>query len=44
MLINQKLIKDVNKFFGPYEAGMVYIEGAKPPLSSYQENDPDNFL
>lgn len=44
MLINQKLIKDVNKFFGPYEAGMVYIEGAKPPLSSYQKNDPDNFL
>lgn len=44
MLINQKLIKDVNKFFGPYEAGMVYIEGAKTPLSSYQENDPDNFL
>ena len=44
MLINQKLIKDVNTFFGPYEAGMAYTEGAKPPLSSYQENDPDNFL
>lgn len=44
MLINQKLIKDVNAFFGPYEAGMTYVEGAKPPLSSYQENDPDNFL
>ncbi len=44
MLINQKLIKDVNAFFGPYEAGMAYTEGAKPPLSSYQENDPDNFL
>ncbi len=24
MLINQKLIKDVNTFFGPYEAGMAY--------------------
>ncbi|MGI5911425.1 MAG: 4Fe-4S dicluster domain-containing protein [Syntrophomonadaceae bacterium] len=44
MLINQKLIKDVNTFFGPYEAGINYVEGAKPPLSSYQENDPDNFL
>lgn len=44
MLINRKLIKDVNAFFGPYEAGMDYTEGSKPPLSSYQENDPDNSL
>lgn len=44
MLINQKLIKDVDKLFGPYEAGMEYIEGAKPPLSVYQENDPDDFI
>ncbi|HHV16110.1 MAG TPA: 4Fe-4S binding protein [Gelria sp.] len=44
MLINQKLIKDVNAFFGPYEAGIGYVEGVKPPLSSYQENDPDDFL
>lgn len=44
MLINQKLVKDVNAFFGPYEAGMSYVEGAKPPLSSYSEKDPDNFL
>lgn len=43
MLINQKLVKDVNKFYGPYEAGMEYIEGAKPPLSVYKENDPDDF-
>ncbi len=43
MLINQKLIKDVNAFYGPYEAGMEYIEGAKPPLSVYKENDPDDF-
>jgi len=44
MLINQKLIKDVNEFFGPYEAGMQYVEGAKPAMSMYKEKDPDNFL
>ncbi len=44
MLINQKLIKDVNESFGPYEAGMKYIEGAKPALSMYNEKDPDKFL
>lgn len=44
MLINQKLIKDVNDLFGPYEAGMQYIEGAKPVLSRYDEKDPDDFL
>lgn len=44
MLINRKLIKDVNEFFGPYEAGMEYVEGKKPPLSVYKENDPDDFL
>jgi formate dehydrogenase subunit beta len=44
MLINRKLIKDVNGFFGPYEAGMEYVEGRKPPLSVYKENDPDDFL
>ncbi|HWQ76177.1 MAG TPA: 4Fe-4S dicluster domain-containing protein [Syntrophomonas sp.] len=44
MLINQKLIKDVNNSFGPYEAGMQYVEGAKPVLSNYDEKDPDNFL
>lgn len=44
MLINRKLIKDVNKFWGPYEAGMEYVEGQKPPLSVYKENDPDDFL
>lgn len=44
MLINQKLIKDVNDNFGPYEAGMQYVEGAKPALSRYDEKDPDNFL
>ena len=44
MLINQKLIKDVNEYFGPYEAGMEYIEGANPPLCVYKENDPDDFI
>ena len=44
MLINRKLIKAVGEFFGPYEAGMKYEEGAKPPLSVYRENDPDDFL
>lgn len=44
MLLNQKLIKDVNAFFGPYEAGMNFVEGAKPPLSSYAEKDPDDFI
>jgi len=44
MLINQKLVKDVSELYGPYEAGMEYIEGAKPPLSTYKENDPDDFI
>lgn len=44
MLINQKLIKDVNELFGPYEAGIKYVEGAKPALSAFNEKDPDNFL
>lgn len=44
MTINQKLIKDVNQYFGPYEAGVEYIEGAKPPLSAFKENDPDDFI
>lgn len=41
MLINQKLVKDVNDFFGPYEAGMEYVEGQKPALSMYREDDSD---
>jgi len=44
MLLNQKLIKDVGELFGGPEAGMQYVEGAKPALSVYRENDPDNFL
>jgi len=44
MMINQKLIKDVGELYGPYEAGMEYAEGKKPPLSMYSEDDPDDFI
>lgn len=43
MLLNRKLIKDVNQFFGPYEAGLKLEEDMKPPLSCYSKNDPDKF-
>ncbi len=41
MLINSKLAKDANEFFGPYEAGIKYEEGGKPALSVYSLEDPD---
>lgn len=41
MLINSKLVKDVNKLYGPYEAGMEYVEGKKPALSVYSTADSD---
>jgi L-lactate utilization protein LutB len=44
MLLNQKLIMDVGKLCGGPEAGMQYVEGSKPPLSMYREDDPDNFI
>lgn len=44
MLINNKLAKDADRFFGPYEAGLSYVEGQKPALSVYRENDPDDFI
>ena len=44
MLLNHKLIKDVGAFFGGPEAGLKYVEGAKPPLSVYRIDDPDSFL
>ncbi len=44
MTINKKLIKDMSDLYGPYNAGMEYIEGNKPPLSVYRENDPDDFI
>jgi ferredoxin len=44
MLLNRKLIKDVGELFGAPEAGLQYVEGAKPALSVYRENDPDEFI
>ncbi len=44
MLINSKLVKDMDHFFGSYEAGMEYVEGQKPPLSVYNPDDPDDFI
>jgi len=44
MLLNQKLIKDVGTFFDGPEAGLIYVEGNKPPLSVYRIDDPDSFL
>jgi formate dehydrogenase subunit beta len=44
MLLNRKLIKDVNELFGPYEASLKLEEEASPPLSVYRPDDPDNFL
>ncbi|NPV92906.1 MAG: 4Fe-4S ferredoxin [Firmicutes bacterium] len=41
MLINKKLIKDVNQLFGPYDAG-VDLE-ARPPLIYYKTEDPEEF-
>ncbi len=43
MLLNRKLIKDVDQLFGPYEAALSLEEGAKPPLSRYGAEDPDPF-
>jgi formate dehydrogenase subunit beta len=43
MLLNRKLIKDVDQLFGPYEAALSLEEGAKPPLSMYKVEDPDPF-
>ena len=44
MLLNKKLIKDMGELFGGPEAGMQYVQGSKPALSVYREDDPDNFL
>jgi len=44
MLLNQKLIKDVGELYDGTEAGLQYVEGAKPPLSVYRLDDPDSFL
>jgi len=44
MLFNRKLIKDVDKFFGPYQAGISLEDDAVPPLSRYRVDDPDEFM
>ena len=44
MLLNHKLIKDIGELYGGPEAGMQYVEGSKPALSVYREDDPDSFL
>ncbi len=36
-LLNRKLIKDIDDFYGPYQAGEA--AGAVGPLTSYREND-----
>ncbi|MGE5373262.1 MAG: 4Fe-4S dicluster domain-containing protein [Solirubrobacterales bacterium] len=43
MLFNRRLIKDVDRFFGPYQAGMSLEDDARPPLSRYSVDDPDEF-
>ncbi len=44
MLLNRKLIKDVDQLFGPYQAGMSLEDDAIPPLSRYRVDDPDEFM
>jgi len=38
-LINRKFIKDINEFYGTYQAGENFDE--KPPLGSFRESDPE---
>ncbi|NLT95020.1 MAG: 4Fe-4S ferredoxin [Clostridia bacterium] len=42
MLLNKKLIKDINLLFGPYDAG-VDVDG-KLPLGHFDKNDPEEFM
>lgn len=44
MLLNRKLVKDVDELFGPYQAGMSLDDEAAPPLSKYSPDDPDDFM
>jgi len=39
--INGRLIMDIDKFFGPYEAGL--DPGDSPPLGTYRGEDPAGF-
>lgn len=42
MLLNKKIIKDINEFFGPYEAGITTEQ--KPPLGEFKTDDPEKFM
>ncbi|NPV26877.1 MAG: 4Fe-4S ferredoxin [Firmicutes bacterium] len=42
MLLNEKIIKDINELFGPYDAG-VSLE-AKPPFGFFKTSDPEEFM
>ena len=42
MLLNKKLVKDINELFGEYDAG-IDIEG-KLPLGHFDKNDPEEFM
>lgn len=44
MLLNRKLIKEVDQLFGPYQAGLNLDDDAIPPLSRYRVEDPDEFM
>lgn len=39
MLLNQKVIKDINQLFGPYDAGVLLED--KPPLIYFRLDDPE---
>lgn len=39
--INRRLIMDIDKYFGPYEAGL--DPGEAPPLGTYRGEDPAGF-
>jgi hypothetical protein len=43
MLMNKKIIKEINDLFGPNEAG-VKLEETPPPLGTYQTGDPEEFM
>jgi len=42
MLLNRKLLKDINELFGPYEAGVNLDE--RPPLGHFDTGDPEEFM
>lgn len=42
MLLNEKIIKDMNELFGPYDAG-VNLE-KKPPFGFFKVDDPEEFM